>query len=478
MIALLAFLVYAGRDAILRPLIGPSPGSTAATEAPLDDAPGDLDEMAPETAATAGEDVATDMDAAEALETGDAEALAAADAPGATEAAAGGGVVKRGSIRRNSSVYVELTNLGVTPQEVYALSRASKKVYDLRRVRPGQRFAIHMNSAGAVDSLEFAVSREHHLMVRRTAEGFAADIEEVPFTLSYHVTHGTITHSIFASLQAQGAETELAAALDEIFGWTIDFISDLRRGDSYVVLYERKTFEDGTSTLGDVLAAKVVNRDVAHHAFKFAPDDQSPGYYDLAGVSLQKSLRRSPLKFTRVTSSFTGRRYHPVYKTYRPHYGVDYGAPRGTPVYATGDGTVLVAGRRADNRGNGNYIKLKHNNTYTSYYLHLDRIAKGMRTGVHVKQGQLIGYVGSTGAATASHVCYRITRNGSWVNPRTLKLPSKDPVPPSEMSRYQRTRDALLARMSETVLAGLDNGTQPVDPPAAERGTAEPQTLF
>jgi len=373
---------------------------------------------------------------------------------------------------------VELTRLGVTPQEVTAVARASKKVYDLRRVRPGQRFAIYTGATGALDSLQFVVSREQHLMVRRDGDTFSAQIEDVPFTISYHVTYGTITSSIFASLQAQGAETELAAALDEIFGWTIDFISDLRRGDSYAVLYERKTFEDGTSTLGDVLAAKVVNQDVPHHAFAFAPQGRSEGYYDLAGASLQKSLRRSPLKFTRVTSSFTGRRYHPVYKSYRPHYGVDYGAPRGTPVYATGDGTVLVAGRQRANRGNGNYVKIKHNNTYNSYCLHLDRVAKGVRPGVRVQQGQLIGYVGSTGAATASHVCYRITRNGSWVNPRRLKLPAKEPVPTAEMADFERTRDAYLARLSETLLAGVESGTAPVEPPSAQRGGPERQTVF
>jgi murein DD-endopeptidase MepM/ murein hydrolase activator NlpD len=454
LVALLAFLVYAGSHSPFSPRDGsvnhPGEVSTAS-----------LADGAVPAGGAAGDDGG---EAAMAL-----AAAAAAGTPAEPQ---------RGSIRRNSSLYVELTRLGVTPQEVYGVARASKKVYDLRRVQPGQRFAVYTNAAGALDSLEFLVSREQHLIVRRTADAFAAQIEDVPFTISYHVTHGTITHSIFASLQAQGAETELAAALDEIFGWTIDFISDLRRGDSYAVLYERKSFEDGTSTLGDVLAAKVVNQGVAHHAFAFTPRGKSEGYYDLAGASLQKSLRRSPLKFTRVTSNFTGRRYHPVYKTYRPHYGVDYGAPRGTSVYATGDGAVLVAGRRSSNRGNGIYVKIKHNNTYTSYYLHLQRVAKGVRPGVRVQQGQLIGYVGSSGAANGTHVCYRITRNGSWVNPRRLKLPTKEPVPGAEMADFERTRDAFLARLSETLLAGLQNGTAPVEPPSSVRGGRERQTLF
>jgi murein DD-endopeptidase MepM/ murein hydrolase activator NlpD len=216
--------------------------------------------------------------------------------------------------------------------------------------------------------------------------------------------------------------------------------------------------------VGDVLAAKVINQDNEHHAFRYGPEGTSVGYYSIDGKSLQKSLRRSPLKFNRVTSNFTGRRFHPVYKTYRPHYGVDFGAPRGTPVYATGDGAILTASRR---RGNGNYVKIKHNNTYTTYYLHLNGFARGMKSGVRVKQGQLIGYVGSTGAATASHVCYRIKRNGSWVNPRKLTLPSKSPVPSAEIAKYEHQRDMFMNRITESLLNGLDNNTIAVDQPSS-----------
>ncbi len=382
---------------------------------------------------------------------------------------------KRGKIRRNSSLYVELTSVGVSPADVQRVARASRKTYNLKRVRPGQGFVAWLDHSGKLDSLDFDVSREERLMVRRV-EGntFEATIEAIPFTVSYHVTRGIIESSIFASLREQGAETELAGGLDEIFGWTIDFISDTRRGDTYTVLYERRTFEDGRSVLGNILAARVVNRGKDYHAFQYQPEGQSRGYYDLDGKSLQKSLRRSPLKYTRVTSNFQSRRYHPVYKTYRPHYGVDYGAPRGTPVYATGDGTVLTASRR---RGNGNYVKIKHNNTYTTYYLHLNGFARGIKSGVRVRQGQLIGYVGSTGAANGPHVCYRIKRNGSWANPRRLELPSKKPVPDSQIAAYERARNAYMVRLREVILSGLENNTIAVERPS-QPTDKQMQTLF
>ena len=438
LIVLAAVLIYAGQDTLLAPL---KSAPLAADHAQLDNAGVQAENLSEGAATVASSDV-KNLDPVSAVPRE---------------------VPNEGKIRKNSSLYVELREMGITPQEIDRVVRATKGTYNLKRVRPGQRFDVY-NTSGQLDSLAFYINKEQHLFVRRDGTTFAAEIESIPHSKTYHVTHGTITHSIFASLKSQGAETELASALDEIFGWTIDFINDTRRGDSYVILYERKTYYDGSTSIGEVLAAKVNNQGNEHHAFRYGPEGTSVGYYDAEGKSLQKSLRRSPLKFTRVTSNFTGRRFHPVYKTYRPHYGVDFGAPRGTPVYATGDGVVLTASRR---RGNGNYVKIKHNNTYTTYYLHLNGFARGMKSGKRVKQGQLIGYVGSTGAATASHVCYRIKRNGSWVNPRKLALPSKAPVPDAEVVKYEHQRDMFMNRIDESLRRGLENNTIAVDQPSS-----------
>jgi murein DD-endopeptidase MepM/ murein hydrolase activator NlpD len=359
-----------------------------------------------------------------------------------------------GTIHKNSSLYVEMRNMGISPAEIDKVTRASRKKFNFKRVRPGQKFLVYTSPVNEVDSLVFFINRERCLKVRCAGDHVAAVIDTIPYQVTYHVTQGTIQRSVFASLSRQNTETELAGALDEIFGWTIDFITDIRAGDNFAILYERKNFDDGKSVIGDVLAAKVVSRGEDHYAFRFKPQEGSAGYFDLRGKSLQKSLRRAPLKYSRVTSNFSGRRFHPIKRRYEPHWGVDYGAPRGTPVHATGDGTVVAATRRA---GNGKYVKIKHNNTYTTYYLHLSRFARGVRTGVKVKQGQVIGYVGSTGSSTGPHLCYRIKKHGRWVNPRKLTLPSKSPVPAADMVRFQRTRDSYMLRLTESMM------TQPPD---------------
>ena len=171
---------------------------------------------------------------------------------------------------------------------------------------------------------------------------------------------------------------------------------------------------------------------------------------------MEKSLLRTPVKYSRVSSSFSSRRFHPVTKRYQPHYGIDFAADRGTRVFTTGDGVVEEASR---NRGNGNYVKVRHNNTYTTYYLHLKGFAKGIHKGVRVSQGQTIGYVGSTGFANGPHVCYRMKRGGSWVNPRRLKLPAKEPVPKTDLAAFHASRDVYLQTLSDWRPQGSDNGT-------------------
>ena len=380
----------------------------------------------------------------------------------------------KGAIRRNSSLYVELRRIGVSPQDIDGVVRASRKEFNFKRVRAGQKFDVYTSNSGSVDSLFFYFSRDEFLGVRRDGTHFVASIDTVPYTVTYHITEATIEHSVFVALQEQDADTDLAARMAEIFGWTIDFFTDIRRGDSFAVFYKYKSYDDGRANMGDVLAARVVSNGKEYYAFRYDAGNGRVGYYDEMGRSLEKSLSRSPVKYTRVTSNFSHRRYHPVNKRYKPHYGVDFGAPYGTPVYATGDGTVVAATRRA---ANGRYVKIRHNNTYTTYYLHLQRFAKGIRQGKRVGQGQVIGYVGSSGWANGPHVCYRIKRNGSWVNPRRVNLPSKRPVPASAMAGFERARDSYLLRLHESTLDGVDNHTMLVERPA-RRADAQMRTLF
>lgn len=362
----------------------------------------------------------------------------------------------RGAIGKNSTMYDELRALGVSAFEIDTMTRETKKTFDWRRVRRGQTFDLYTNEAGEIDSLILYTSPADFVCVRRGVEKFSVAVEQVPFEVTYQVTHGTIYDSIAASLQEQGVEAELANSIDEIFGWNIDLAKDLRQGDQYALLYERRTYETGYSTIGNVLAARIVNLGKEVNAIRYRPENGSVGYYALDGKSMQKSMRRAPLKFSHISSNYSMRRFHPVQRIYKPHYGVDYAASRGTPVYATGDGLVLAANYQS---GNGNYVRIHHNKTYETYYLHLSGFAKGVRPGMRVTQGQMIGYVGSTGCSTGPHLCYRMKKNGQWVNPRMLDLPSKEPISPREIATFDATRDAYLSRMYEALNEGLDRTT-------------------
>jgi len=371
----------------------------------------------------------------------------------------------RGTIARNSTLYDELRKVGVSAFDIDIMTRETRKSFDWRKIRAGQTYDVFMSTAGDLDSLLLYTSPQDYVRVRYdvAADHFTAKVEAVPYVVSYRVTHGTIENSIFASLEDQGAETSLATSLDDIFGWTIDFVSDLRRGDQYVLLYEMREYETGHNVVGDVLAARVVNESKEFNAVRFVPGGTQVGYYNVDGTSMQKSMRRAPLKFTHVTSSFSKRRFHPVQKVYKPHFGTDYGAARGTPVYATGDGLVVAAHYQG---GNGNYVKLRHNRTYDTYYLHLAGFAKGIRSGTRVKEGQCIGFVGSTGMATGPHLCYRMMKNGSWVNPRHIQLPARDPVNANDIARFNSLRDAYMASIHATLMEGIDNRTVAVATPS------------
>lgn len=371
----------------------------------------------------------------------------------------------RGTIAKNSTLYDELRKVGVSAFDIDTMTRETRKSFDWRKLRAGQTYDVFMSSAGDLDSLLLYTSPQDYVRVRYdiAADHFTAKVEAVPYVVSYRVTHGTIENSIFASLEEQGAETSLATSLDDIFGWTIDFVSDLRRGDQYVLLYEMREYETGHNVVGDVLAARVVNESKEFNAVRFIPGGQQVGYYNVDGTSMQKSMRRAPLKFTHVTSSFSKRRFHPVQKVYKPHFGTDYGAPRGTPVYATGDGLVVAAHYQG---GNGNYVKLRHNRTYDTYYLHLAGFAKGIRSGTRVSEGQCIGFVGATGMATGPHLCYRMMKNGSWVNPRHIQLPAREPVNANDIARFNGMRDAYMASIHAALMEGIDNRTVAVGTPS------------
>jgi murein DD-endopeptidase MepM/ murein hydrolase activator NlpD len=354
------------------------------------------------------------------------------------------------TIGRGQSFYVALTGAGISHEEVMALVRAVKPHTDLRRVQRGDTFRIHRDETGRLGGFHTELDAEHYLLVSRTEDGLSTELGSYPLKRTVRGAQGEIRSSLFEALVEEDADPQLATQLSEILGWDIDFFRDLRKGDRFTLLYEEYTREGERVRDGRILAALFTNQGRDYEAYLFENELGFPAYYDGEGNSLEKQFLRAPLKYGRISSNFSYRRLHPVHKVYRPHYGVDYAAPTGTPVYATANGTVTERTRR---RGNGNYVKLRHGNGYETYYLHLSRFAKGLRVGQKVKQGDLIGHVGMTGTATAPHLDYRVKKNGKWLNPRKLDLPPAEPVSSDRMAAFEVRRDELREQLEAIVAA-------------------------
>ena len=247
-----------------------------------------------------------------------------------------------------------------------------------------------------------------------------------------------------------GASQLLALKLSDIYAWTIDFFS-LQRGDSFKVVYEEISHDGEFIDIGDVWYAEFVHNGKRFTSVRFEDGQKSNIYWNEDGESLRKAFLKAPLSFKRISSKFTYRRKHPVYGVYRPHTGIDYAAPKGTPVMSIGDGVVISKGWSG---GGGNTVKIRHNSVYTTAYLHLSRYAKGLKKGDRVKQGQVIGYVGSTGASTGPHLDFRVWKNGTPIDPLKLESPSVEPVSKENIDAFFITRDALKWEMDSLATMG------------------------
>ncbi len=322
---------------------------------------------------------------------------------------------------------------------------------DPKRLLPGTEFRGVLSPGGRLETLQVIFDRRNEVHLIAGPNGIIAERIERPLISEVVRLEGVVESSLFGAVEAAGGGAELAVRMAQIYQWDIDFLRDLRKGDRFVVVADRQSVEGEFFGWGTIFAARFVNGKRTLDAVVYPDDNGRLGYYDLNGHPLRKQFLRSPLKFSRVTSRFSMSRYHPVLKRRMPHYGVDYGAPVGTPVHATADGTVTRTGR---NGGGGNMVTVRHTNGYETNYLHLSRYGKGVRRGGRVSQGQLIGYVGSTGLSTGPHLDYRVKLNGRWINPLTISSP---PVKPLAEERLQRYLAHALA-----VLTLIDGGPPPV----------------
>jgi murein DD-endopeptidase MepM/ murein hydrolase activator NlpD len=304
---------------------------------------------------------------------------------------------------------------------------------DPKKLLPGTEFRGRTLPSGALETVEVVFDRRNEVHLVAGPDGITATRIERPVDSEVVRLEGVVESSLFGAMDAAGGGADLAVRVAQIYQWDIDFFRDLRRGDSFVVVAERQEIEGEFFSWGTIFAARFVNRDRVLDAIVYPDDDGRLGYFDLDGHPLRKQFLKAPLEFSRVTSGFSTNRFHPVLKKRMPHYGVDYGAPTGTPVHVTADGTVTLAGR---NGGGGNMVTVRHTNGYVTNYLHLSRFAKGIRRGVRVSQGQVIGYVGSTGLASGPHLDYRVQLNGRWINPLSISSPPVKALADERLQRF------------------------------------------
>ena len=332
-----------------------------------------------------------------------------------------------------------LKRRGFTDREIHDLREAVKPVYDLGKLRAGQQLRLSSLPDGPWQRLQYDIDETRYLVVGNEAGGIRAEMKYVPVEFKPAFVSGVIEDSLVAALNRAGEEDSLAIDIVErCFGWDIDFNTDLRKGDSFRVFVEKRYLDGRFAGYRDILAAEFINEGHVYQAFRFTyPDTKVSDYFDENGGSRRKDFLRSPIKFMtpRVTSRFSASRFHPIYKIYRPHYGVDYAAPLGTRVQATADGEVTFAGREA---GSGNMVRMRHKNAYETAYLHLSGFGPGVRRGAVLKGGDVVGYVGSTGDSTGPHLDYRIYYHGSPVNPLGHKFKPADPLRKEFLEDYRK----------------------------------------
>ncbi|MBI4376804.1 MAG: M23 family metallopeptidase [Elusimicrobia bacterium] len=333
-----------------------------------------------------------------------------------------------------------LTATGSSPAEAATLSRALSRVLDMRRLMPEDSFSVMRSSSGRFMHMTLVHGKSRYVLTE-TAKGLRAS--KHPLAVSEHLRRasGSVEESLWVAMEAAGVPPEVILEFADVFQWTIDFLTETRKGDRFAVVWTERQAADG----------RIWDRIVeAGHYKGLAAGDRTGilfegRYYDKNGDSLNRMFLRAPLKFNRISSGFARRRNHPILRTNRPHHGTDYAAPRGTPVSSVADGRVEQIGRKG---GFGNVVKIRHSRTYASLYAHLSRFAARLRPGSPVQQGQVIGYVGSTGLANGPHLHFQMEKDGRWVDFLRIELPSAQSIPRSRRQAFASRLESVLSELN------------------------------
>jgi len=347
-------------------------------------------------------------------------------------------------VKNGESLSLIFTRLGFTARELQNILDSDKDTHRLKRLYPGDEIRYQKGRDGRLQTLAYRYEEARSLIIHRRDQGYHSEVIEHPLEYRSHHVSGTIADSLYISAQNAGMSDRLIMELAGIFGWDVDFALDIRSGDRFTVIYD-KIYQDGEYLRdGTITAAEFVNQGESYRAIRYTDSKGKTDYFSPDGKSLRKAFLRTPVSFTRISSRFTTGRWHPVLHHIRAHKGVDYAAPRGTPVKATSDGKITFRGRKG---GYGRVIIIKHGQRYSTLYAHLSRYKRGLRSGSHVRQGQTIGYVGKSGLATGPHLHYEFRINGVHRNPLTVHLPDAAPLPAGQMIAFQSKATPLLAQL-------------------------------
>ena len=357
-----------------------------------------------------------------------------------------------GTIKKGETFFEVFKRRGLDLAELFEIREAAADVHRLRKVQPGNQYKISVDPDNRVSSLSYWIDDEGILEVTRKDEGFAAEKVSIEYEKRIEQIGGVIKENLISSVGEGREKLLLALQLSDIFAWDIDFTSDLKEDDTFKIVVEGLYLDREFKKFGNILSAEFHNNGKTFSAYRFANSGEA-GYYDAEGKSLKKAFLKAPLNFRRISSYYSGNRFHPILKVYRPHHGLDYAAPAGTPVSVLGDGKIVFAGYKG---GYGKLVIIRHNNGYETYYGHLSKIDKNIRSGGKVSQAQLVGNVGNSGLSTGPHLHFELRINNKPVNPLTVKLPRGESVPKqlmAEFKLFKNQMDNQLASITATVFA-------------------------
>jgi len=348
-----------------------------------------------------------------------------------------------GTIKKNQNLSEILLKFNVSYSEIDEMAKKSKEVFDVRKFMVGKDYFVFYSDDSLQKARHFIYELDPaNYVVYTIGDSIGIYRERKEVEVRIQTASGVINSSLWQTLIDNHINLNIPLELAEIYAWAIDFYR-IQKGDKFRVIYEEKYVDEQSVGIGKVIAAYFNHYGEDYYAIYFEQGDASD-YFDENSKSLRKAFLKAPLKYSRISSRFSLKRFHPVQKRYKAHLGVDYAAPRGTPIMTTGDGVIVKAGY---SKGNGNFVKVKHNSVYSTQYLHMTKIKSGIRKGVRVRQGDVIGYVGSTGLATGPHVCYRFWKNGSQVNPLRVKVPPSLPVDKNYLDEYNIVKERMIARL-------------------------------